>query len=145
MSRKPTTVALILSLGLNVSFVAGFLWVGHTLRKLDTMAGRAEWGARKLRLDDAQREAFFRLHGDWRSTLRRIHDERKAEVDAFWTEAVKDDADPEAVRARLAPLLEAQRQATAQGTEHLLRLFRLLTPAQRDALVEMIRKKEKQL
>lgn len=145
MSRRTLAVALALSGTLNASFLAGFLWVGRTLRQLETGEGRARWAARQLRLDDAQRDAFLRLHADWRSAVRKVQRDHRAETDAFWAAAMEDGADPAAVKARLAPLLAAQRDTTVASIDHLLRLLRLLTPEQRRALVELIRKRERQL
>jgi hypothetical protein len=142
MSRRLLSILLALSVALNVSFVAGFLYVGRQLRALETSHGRAEWAARKLGLDGADREAFLSRHTGWRLELERIQRERKAERDAFWQEAVKDDADRGAIQARLVPLLAVQREATVSGVDHLLRLFGTLTLPQRQALVKMLRQKE---
>jgi hypothetical protein len=135
-------VLLTLSVALNVSFLAGFLYVGHELRGLRTPEGRAEWAARRLGLDETRREAFLREHARWRGELARIQQARKPEADAFWREAVRDDPDQPAVQERLVPLLQAQRDATVSGVDHLLRLFRGLTRAQREALADMLRKTE---
>jgi uncharacterized membrane protein len=142
MNRRWTSILLAVSLVLNVSFVAGFLYVGRQLRALETRQGRAEWAARRLRLDPTQRRAFLQQHAAWRAELEAVQRRHQAETDAFWQEAVKDGADPAAVEARLRPLLEAQREATSGGVVHLLRVFATLTPAQRQALVELLRKKE---
>jgi hypothetical protein len=141
MSRRTQSVLLTLSVALNASFLAGFLYVGRELRGLRTREGRAEWAARSLGLDEAQRDAFLREHAAWRAELDRMAQSRKAESDAFWREAVRDGADPAAVRARLEPLLDVQRQATVSGVDHLLRLFRGLTPAQRESLADMVRRR----
>ena len=142
MSRRLLSILLVLSVALNVSFVAGFLYVGRQLRALETSQGRAEWAAKKLGLHGAERQAFLSRHAGWRLELDRIQRERKAERDAFWQEAVKDDADRSAVQARLVPLLAVQREATVSGVDHLLRLFGTLTLPQRQALVKMLRQKE---
>jgi uncharacterized membrane protein len=133
---------LILSLALNVSFVGGFLYVGRQLRGLQTRAGRAEWAAGQLGLAASQRDAFLRQHAQWRAEIARVQQLRQAESDAFWREVVRDDPDRAAVERRLAPLLDAQRQTTISGVEHLLHLFRGLTKPQREALAEMLRKTE---
>jgi Spy/CpxP family protein refolding chaperone len=142
VSRRSLVVLLALSAALNLSFLAGFAYVRHQLRGLQTRAGRAEWAARRLDLDERQREAFLRDHERWRSELARVARARQAETDAFWREAVRDDPDRAAVQARLTPLLEAQREATVSGVDQLLRLFRGLTRAQREALAEMLRKNQ---
>jgi hypothetical protein len=142
VSRRALTVLLTLSVALNVSFVGGFLYVGRELRRLQTREGRAEWAARELALAGAQREAFLREHARWRGELARVQEARKSQMDAFWREAVRDDPDRAAIQERLAPLLEAQRDTTVSGVDHLLRLLRELTPAQREALSEMLRKAE---
>jgi hypothetical protein len=133
---------LVLSVALNLSFVAGFLYVGRQLRALETREGRAAWAARRLHLDETQREAFLRQNAAWRSEVERRQRQHQAERDAFWKAAVEEGADPAAVRARLLPLLDVQRDAATSGIDHLLRVFATLTPAQRQALVEMLRKKE---
>jgi Spy/CpxP family protein refolding chaperone len=143
MSRRLLSILLAVSAALNVSFLAGFLYVGRQLRALETWEGRAVWAARSLRLDDVQRQSFLRQSSAWRSQVEQVRREHQAEADAFWQEVVKDGADPAAVRARLLPLLETQRQAATDGVEHLLRVFDTLTPGQRQALVEMLRKKER--
>jgi hypothetical protein len=136
------SVFLAVSVALNVSFVAGFLYVGRQLRALETREGRAEWAAGRLRLDRTQRQAFLREQAAWRSEVEEVQRRHRAEMDAFWQEAVKDGADPGSLRARLLPLLDAQRQAAADGVDDLLRVFATLTPAQRRALVEILRKRE---
>ena len=142
MTRRVSAVLLALSVALNVSFVAGFLYASRQLRALETREGRAEWAARRLRLDGAQRQAFLRQSAAWRAEVERVERRHQAERDAFWRAATADGADPEAVRARLQPLLELQRQVATSGVDHLLSVFATLTPAQREALAEMLRKKE---
>jgi hypothetical protein len=143
VSRRTTSILLAVSVALNVSFVAGFLHVGRQLRALETRQGRAEWAARRLRLDAAQRAAFLRQDAAWRTQLDAVRLRHRAEADAFWDEVVKDGADPAVVRARLLPLLERQREASSQGVDHLLQVFAGLTPAQRQALVGLLRQRER--
>jgi Spy/CpxP family protein refolding chaperone len=142
MTRRVTPILLALSVALNVSFVAGFIFAARQLRALETREGRAEWAARRLRLDDAQRESFLRLQGAWRSEVDQVRRRHQAEMDAFWQAAVQDGADAAALRAQLLPLLDAQRQTAADGIEHMLRVLATLTPEQRQKLVEMLRKRE---
>ena len=142
MSRRLLSILLAFSVALNVSFVAGFLYVGRQLRALETREGRAEWAARTLRLDGARRQAFLDAHAAWRSEIEQFQRGRRTEMDAFWQEAVKDGADRAAVQARLLPLLEAQREATISGIDHLLRIFGTLTAEQRQRLVETLRRKQ---
>lgn len=145
MKGKVLSGLVLLSVCLNVSFVAGFLYTRRALRKLETAEGRAEWAARKLGLDEGQRRAFGELHGEWRAVLEKVQREHGAEIEAVWAEAVKENPEPEALRARLEPLLDAQRRTTVQGLEHLVRVFKVLKPAQRRALVDMIRRKDRLL
>lgn len=145
MNKKVLSALLAVSVALNVSLVAGALYARHALRKLETAAGRAEWAARKLELDAAQREAFLRLQTEWRATLRQVRDEHGAEIGVFWAEALEDAPDRQVLQGRLEPLLHVQRQTTVRGVDHLLRLLETLTPPQRRKLVELIRRKEKAL
>jgi uncharacterized membrane protein len=136
-------VLLSLSVALNVSFLAGAFWVHRTLRSLETAEGRARWAAREVGLDRAQREEFLRLQREWNEVAQRMRSEKRAEADAFWSAALAERPDAAALRARLEPLLEAQRDGAVQGLDHLLRVFRVLSPDQRLALVELLRRKER--
>lgn len=142
MSRRVLIGLLAVSVALNASFVGGFLYYRHVLRTLETPEGRANWVARRFQLDQAQRDGVSRVSEEWRSLLARVQRDRGAEIEAFWTEVVKDDPDVESLRAKLEPLLEAQRQTTVEGVERMVRIFRLLPPPQRRELAEMLKKRK---
>ena len=142
MKKRLPWILLALSVALNVSFVAGFLHVRGVLRKLQTPEGRAEWAADRLKLDGPQKATLERVSREWTLKMRQLQQAHADDLDAFWAEMIRGEDKP-VTRADLERLLEVQRTATVRSVEDLHRVWRSLNPDQRQALVRMIREKNK--
>ena len=133
-------IALVLSLALNLFFVAGVLWT--QLRPLPEAEGESARVAQmetQLRLDDQQRTAFERYFRTMRARNQLMREEVEPLMADAWTEIAK----PQPDQARVLQLFDAaaekrrafQRDITAQTIE----FFALLSPEQRSKFVELAR------
>lgn len=134
---------LVLSLALNVCFLAGYVHTGRVVKRLQTHEGRAEWAARRLGLDEHQREEFMRLTAEWRAQMRDLQEARVADADLIWADLMGQATDPRKLQEAQARAAEAQRTGASLGTAYLVRMMRLLTPEQRQILAVMIRNRNR--
>ena len=142
MKKRLPWILLALSVALNVSFVAGFLHVRSVLRKLQTPEGRVQWAADRLKLEGPQRATLERVGREWTLKMRQLQQAHADDLDAFWAEMIRGEDKPMA-GAELERLLEVQRTGTVRSVEDLGRILKVLNPDQRQALVRMIREKNK--
>ncbi len=142
MRKRLPWILLALSVALNVSFVAGFLHVRSVLRSLQTPEGRAQWAADRLKLEGPQRATLQRVSREWTLKMRELQQAHADDLDAFWAEMVRGE-ETAATRASLERLLEVQRTGTVRSLEDLRRILKDLNPDQRQALVRMVREKNK--
>jgi Spy/CpxP family protein refolding chaperone len=138
MRRRMPWILLALSVALNVSFVAGFVYTGNLLRRLQTHEGRTQWAADRLKLDPVRREQFERLAEQWRNEMRARQDKNRAELAAFWAEMLGERRDREKILKMVEQAFPAQNQALLSSVDYLIWIFDLLTPEERKALAKMI-------
>ncbi|MCI0408893.1 MAG: Spy/CpxP family protein refolding chaperone [Acidobacteria bacterium] len=142
MSKRLVWIFLVLSLALNASFAVGFLYARKALRDRATPEGRARWAGKQLKLDASQRTSFEAIHQEWLQEMRQFQQSTRADQDAFWAAMLRDE-DPQKITASLERLFSLQTTATVESMEYLRRTMKLLTPPQRQALVEMIRSRRR--
>jgi hypothetical protein len=139
MKRLPW-ILLALSVCLNIGFVLGFAQTRAVLKRLDTKAARFDYGLDRLGLEGEARSAAKLLASEWRAAVGTVQREHREEFDRFWRAMVAGEAGGAELEQLAVPLLEAQREATILSIAHLRRLFATLTPEQRTALSELIRR-----
>ena len=133
-SRLPWLLAAA-SLAFNVLFILGFVQARSDVAKSETFSGRMELMARKLDLDQQQRQAFDQfLH-----KMQLLRKDRTPQTDALFAEIIKGKPDKKVIEEFVL--------GKATG-EHRLAKFELwqefiaaLRPEQRERFVELIKKR----
>jgi Spy/CpxP family protein refolding chaperone len=135
-------VALILSLALNLCFIAGALWIRVQGPPLPmSPEERLQQIEPQLALDSQQKAAFDQYARTVRSRMQSMHEAIEPSVGKAWSELAKPDAD-EAKIMQLFDQAGEQRRAFRRelGTATFAFLTKL-TPEQRAKFVELARQR----
>lgn len=130
-------VVLVLSLVLNICFVAGpFLW--HEFAP--TPAQRFHQNViRRLDLSYDQRRAFDDFIHTIRQARRLLHDGNEPLAQAVWAEETKATPDQASISQLMAKADENRRQFLQAVSTALTNFMAALTPAQRAAFADLVR------
>lgn len=132
--------ALMLSLALNLFFVAGALWIRvHAPPLMASPEQRLEEMAGELGLNPQQRQAFERFSQTMRTRLQAMRQAMQPLVGAAWTEVGKPQADEAEVMRLLDKAAAARRGYQQELTATTLAFLATLSPEQRAKFVQLAR------
>jgi uncharacterized membrane protein len=136
-------IVLALSLVLNICAVGSFVWAKMQAREVQlTPAERVEAVAKQLALDANQRPAFDRFIRTIRMRTRHLREANAPLGEDIWGELAKAQPD-EALLDRSLQSLAENRRTYQIDVGHALREFLVvLTPEQRQTMIELIRTKQ---
>ena len=98
--------------------------------------------AERLKLSDDQMERFVQLQNEINEQTERLKWQHRADIEAFWQEAGKDNPDRRKVRELLDRSFAMRKQHSHLRTENMMEFLKELTPEQRKIYEEMIRKRD---
>jgi uncharacterized membrane protein len=132
--------ALVLSLALNLFFVAGALWIRiHAPPPAPSPEQRLEEMAGELGLDPQQRQAFERFSQTMRARLQAMHQAMQPLVAGAWAEVGKPQADEAKVMRLLDEAAETRRGYQQELTATTLAFLATLSSEQRAKFVQLAR------
>ena len=132
--------ALVLSVALNLFFVAGAVWIRvHAPPPVASPEQRLEEMAGALGLDPQQRQAFERFSQTMRARLQAMHEAMQPLVAGAWAEVGKPQADEAKVMRLLDKAAEARRGYQQELTATTLAFLATLSPEQRAKFVQLAR------
>ena len=135
MRNRLPWILVAVCLAFNVFFTVGFLRARSRMAKARTFRGRAELMARRLELDQQQRQAFERLL-DEMEQLRKARTPRR---DALLAEIVKDEPDEQVLETFVSGDAAIRHRRAKLA---LMRKFiALLRPEQRERFEEMVKER----
>jgi Spy/CpxP family protein refolding chaperone len=134
------SVALVLSVALNLCVVAGFLysrWMGPPFPGGEG-GHLTEMMAERLDLTPQQKPAFDELRG----TLHKAHDELRAQnrpsLRTVWDELQRDTPDQQKILAALEEVNAHHRALQVAASSAIIRFMAVLTPEQRATMAEAV-------
>jgi len=131
-------ILLSISLAFNVFFVVGMRRAHRHRRLVETAEGRVQLLAEKLDMDAEQRAKWLALEkGVW-AEHQAFKKEIAAQVDAFWSEMIKDKPDASALQAFVQSAPGPQRRR--RFVEHMQGLMAILRPEQRQRAAEFFKR-----
>lgn len=138
--RRTLLAVLVVSLVLNVCFVAGAAWT-----QINTPAGGTEASLQRvpseLQLDEKQRAAFDRYAGALRGRFDKMRQQAAPLYSAAWEEMAKPQADAGEV-ARLFDEAGAKRQESLhESITQTLEFMSTLSPDQRRKFIALMRER----
>ncbi|MGE5270652.1 MAG: Spy/CpxP family protein refolding chaperone [Thiohalocapsa sp.] len=138
--RRLVFIALVLSLALNLFFIAGALWIRlHQPAPGWGREHRYQRMAAELDLDAHQRAGFERYVAAMRADAARMHAQVAPLVGAAWDEVGKAQADQTQVMRLMDEAAGKRREFQRQATSETLAFLALLSPAQRGKFVAIAR------
>jgi Spy/CpxP family protein refolding chaperone len=135
-------VALVLSLTLNVFFMAGLLWSKMAAEQHGNPAQRFQELGRQLDLSPAERAAFEQFGRTVGEQVQALRHANEPLLDRVWTELAKPEPD-QALIARLVEQAGENRRAFQKATAEALTGFMAsLSPEQRAQFAELARRRQ---
>jgi Spy/CpxP family protein refolding chaperone len=141
VSRNLLCILLLVSVGFNLFFIAGYRRARSTLDKLKSDRGYIQLLSRTLHFTPEQEEKLVDIR-------RRIQDEtagfnrsHSPEIDAFWDEIIKDSPDPDRILELEQSLAEKRIEMRQRMVGLIQEAFGCLTPEQRRELARMIKER----
>lgn len=132
--------ALVLSLALNLFFIAGALWIRvHAPPPMPSPEERLDRMAGELGLDSRQQQAFERFSQTMRARLQAMHQAMQPLVAGAWSEVGKPQADEAKVMGLLDQAAEVRRGYMRELTSTTLAFLATLSPEQRATFVQLAR------
>jgi Spy/CpxP family protein refolding chaperone len=135
-------VLLVISMGFNVGVGLSLLSTQAKQHQLKTPEGRTQLIVERLNLNPQQAQAFKRLRSALGASIQEFRQTNKAELDEFWAEIVKDEPDREHLRRLVAESVADREQIRLLAVDHLWEFFQVLTPAQVEQCVRMVRERQ---
>lgn len=140
--KRSLLLLLVGSLCFNLFFAGAYIHTCSEIQKLKTPEGRNESVVKRLKLSKDQMERFVQLEEQLNEQTEMIKKDHRADIEAFWREAMKDNPDSQKVRELLDRLSDMRGKHGMLRAEILLAFLKVLTPEQKKLYVEMFRKKE---
>jgi Spy/CpxP family protein refolding chaperone len=135
-------VVLILSLALNLCFIAGALWIRLQGPPLPmSPAERLQQIEPQLALDSQQKAAFDQYARTVRSRMQSMHEAIEPVVGAAWSELAKPDADNTKIMQLFDQAGEQRRAFRRELGTATFTFLAKLTPEQRAKFVELARQR----
>lgn len=133
---------LVLSLALNLFFVAGAAWIRiHAPAPMPSAEERLERMASELDLDAQQKEAFARYSQTMRERLQAMHQAIQPQIAKAWSEVGKPQADETRVMQLLDQAAADRRRFARDLTTTTLSFLATLSPEQRAKFVQLARQR----
>jgi hypothetical protein len=137
-------ILLVLSLALNLCFVAGLFWVRME-------ASRAQLGppermqlvAKQLALDDNQRAAFDRFVGTMRLKSRQLHETNVPLIDDAWQEFAKQQPDEAAIDKLFEQAANNRRSFQIETGRALREFLVVLSEDQRTKFIALVKNRDR--
>ena len=140
--RRFLLALLVVSLALNLFFVAGAAWTRwNGSEQLPTPERRFQQMAVQLDLDPRQRIAFNAYAAAMRARTEKMHEQVGPLIGAAWEEMAKPQADPGHITQLFDEAAGKRREFQHETLVQTLDLLANLTPAQRAKFVEIIRER----
>ena len=140
--RHLLRTVLVLSLALNLFFVAGALWIRlHAPPPPASPEQRLQQMAGELGLDARQREAFGHYSLGMRQRLDSMRDAVRPLVADAWAEVAKPQADETKVMRLLDEAAQKRRDSVRELTTTTLSFLATLSPEQRAKFVALARER----
>jgi Spy/CpxP family protein refolding chaperone len=140
--RRLLLALLVVSVALNLFFVAGAAWTRwNGSDQLPSPARRFQQMAAQLDLDPQQQIAFRAYAAAMRAGTEKMHEQVAPLVNGAWEEIAKPHADPAQVTRLFDEAAEKRREFQREATAQTLDLLGNLTPAQRSKFVEIVRER----
>lgn len=136
-------LGLILSLCFNIFFISGYFFTRSVIRKLRTTEGHLQLVAKKLKLNKVQEKELTQLVEQLKERGEAIKQDNLVEIETFWAEMIKDKPDSQKIKAMLGRSLEVQSRFQALVVDYLREFMKVLTPEQRETLVQLIKERNK--
>ncbi|HET6429249.1 MAG TPA: hypothetical protein VFJ30_12610 [Phycisphaerae bacterium] len=135
MKARLPWILLAVSVVFNAFFLVGFLRARLEAEKPRTFLEKAHRMAERLDLDQAQMAEFEHIVDE----MERLRQQRAPEKDAFLAELTKENPDPKVLENYVAS--EAANEYRLNKLSLARKLVALLTPEQRQKLVELMQKR----
>jgi uncharacterized membrane protein len=141
--RRVLVILLILSVVLNLCFIAGAAWT--------RLHGPARWGgleqryqqmAAELNLEPQQRAGFDAYVAAMRARTDKMHEQVGPLMSAAWDEVAKPQADVGQVMRLFDEAAEKRREFQREATAQTLSFLATLSPAQRGKFVAIARERK---
>lgn len=140
--RRLLLALLVVSVALNLFFVAGAAWTRwNSVQPLPSPARRFQQMAAQLDLDPQQRITFRAYAAAMRARTERMQEQVAPLVNGAWEEIAKPQADPAQITRLFDEAAEKRREFQREATAQTLDLLASLTPAQRSKFVEIVRER----
>lgn len=142
MRSKLSWILLAASLSLNVFFMAGYLYSSELAQQVATSdADRTRLAAERLQLDTRQHEEFRRLRALARSRATELRQTNAKITGAFWEEMEKVEPDWQRVEELLKRLSGKRNDFNLTVMDLVREFLGILGPEQREAFLQVIRKR----
>ena len=138
--KKLLVILLIISVSFNVFFMLGYVHSRHAVKMLKTPEGRIEFISKKLKLNKEQELAYAQFAGQISMERLSQKNQHDTEIKIFWQEALKDNPDPQKIKAGLELHLALNQKLQPLKTDVLLRFLKILTPEQKRLYIAILRK-----
>jgi uncharacterized membrane protein len=136
--RSLVLLFVVVSLALNVCFVAGALWTRFHAPAPLTREERFDEMAAALALDPQQRQAFAQYSQMMRGRLQEMHLAVQPLVHTAWSEVAKPQADESKVMQLLDRAAQARRAYQSEITAATIAFLKTLSPQQRTNFVKLV-------
>jgi Spy/CpxP family protein refolding chaperone len=141
MKKKLPWFLLVVSVCFNLFFLAGAAKARKVLQMLKTPEGRVEWVGKRIGLDKDQRQAVQVLMTRQNTKLKELQKVWKPEFEKYWRVVTDPDADRSRIEGAIEDLYAPFKKGAIIKTECFRDILELLTREQKQALIELIRKK----
>lgn len=132
---------LILSLAINLFFLAAMVWVRTNVPVMPTPQQRMQAIAEELKLNPDQHDAFQQFLIEMRRSTRQLRDGNIPLLQRAWEELVKPNPDQALIGQIIDQTSENRRAYQKTMSVALARFLGELTPEQRSQFVELIRRR----
>jgi uncharacterized membrane protein len=140
--RRLWLALLVISVALNLFFVAGAAWTRWNAQaQSPSPERRFQQMAAQLDLDSQQRTAFNAYARAMRARTERMHEQVAPLIGAAWEEIAKPQADAGEVMRLFDQAAEKRREFQREATSQTLDFLASLSPAQRSKFVAIARER----
>lgn len=142
--KKLLVILLIISVSFNVFFILGYARTRHVVKTLKTPEGRAEFVSKKLKLNQKQKDAFFKLGEKIGVEKLKMKKQYSKEAEMFWQELLKTNPDSQKISAGLELRSALERKLLPLQHDFLIKFLTILTPEQKKLFVNLLSKNKQQ-
>ena len=139
--RRVLLAVLVVSLVLNVGFVAGVAWTQLTAPPAGGYEGFFQRIPTELGLDNSQRAAFERYVAAMRGRNERVRQQVAPLLAGAWEELAKPQASAEEVTRQFAEVGAKRQESQRESVRQTLEFVSVLSPDQRRKFVTLMRER----